>query len=115
MAHPMIARRNDFTGKVSPRIPVPRNKPLTSCKPEIENRIRRLLTWHAGDCGLINSRVLQLIADLHLEGEVSMQDLFKLTKPLVYSAIYWRVDDIREAQRKNAKAARAKEKGIWER
>ena len=105
--HVLSHTRCDYPQPTSPKIPVPANRPLTNCSHATERRIRRLLCWHAGDCGLVDLRVVQLIADLHLDGEVSMRDLFKLAKPLVYSAIYWRVHDIREAQSKRSLADRA--------
>jgi hypothetical protein len=115
MAHPMIARRNDFTGKVSPRIPVPANRPYTSCDPFTERRIRMIVTWNTGN-GLITEAAVRLIGGYYIDGLVSLADIRKMLPDGAYGRVVIWIAQARAAGASlRAKAARAKEKGIWER
>jgi hypothetical protein len=80
--------RSDFPQTYSPRIPRPVacHRRLT-CTPEIERRIRELLTWHAGTVGLISDRALDLIVELHLSDHVSLRDLRILASDRIYQVI----------------------------
>ena len=71
----------------SPRIPIPPNCRLTSCTPALELRIRTMLVWHAGDCGLIRPEVVVAIGLMHLGELLTLDDLRKLATPAVYAAI----------------------------
>ena len=79
----------------SPCIPIPRNRRLTSCTPALELRIRTILVWHAGDCGLIRPEVVVAIGLMHLDELLTLDDLRKLTRPAVYAAIVeWITEEV---------------------
>jgi len=79
----------------SPRIPIPANCRLTSCTPALELRVRTMLVWHAGDCGLIRHDVMVAIGLMHLDELLTLDDLRKLTTPAVYAAIVeWITEEV---------------------
>ena len=77
--------RSDYPQATSPQIPSPRpHNPLTKCGPAIERRIREMLTWHAGDCGLITDEAKDRIARMFFDGTIDLDDLFSLANFDVY-------------------------------
>jgi hypothetical protein len=93
--------RSDYPQTYLPRIPQPpRRKSITTCTPEIELRIRRILTWHSGGCGLISDRAADMIVELLLAGSLAIDDLWKLASYSVYTAIFERWYEILQARKK---------------
>jgi hypothetical protein len=86
----------DHHHPTTPHIPIPANRPLTTCSPAIERRIRQTLTWNAGDCGLIRDDAVVVIGTMYLENMVTIGDLRKLAKPLVYAVIIQWIADERD-------------------
>ena len=68
----------------------------TTCTPATERRARTILTWGAGDCGLIADRPLDYLADMLIGGELSDVDLHRIAKPAIYSAVMSRAAALEE-------------------
>jgi hypothetical protein len=66
------------------------------CSPIIESRIRTILTWNAGDCGLITYAAVELILGFHFENLVAIPDLKILCTHEVYSVLIIAIADQRE-------------------
>jgi hypothetical protein len=86
----------DHHHPTTPAIPTPANRPLTTCSPLIERRIRQTLAWNAGDCGLIRDDAVVIIGTMYLENLVTIGDIRKLAKPLVYAVILQWIADERD-------------------
>lgn len=87
--------RSDHLQTYSPRIPLPpRPDRLLTCDPYTERRIRCLLTWGAGACGLVEDRVLDKLAGLFFAREMTLADVQKLASHEVYCAVVRRCDDL---------------------
>jgi hypothetical protein len=86
----------DHHHPTTPHIPIPANRPLTTCSLAIERRIRQTLCWNAGDCGLIRDEAVVVIGTMYLENLVTIGDLRKLAKPLVYAVILQWIADERD-------------------
>ena len=84
--------RNDRPQPVSPRIPVPHNRQLTSLIPRVERRT--LLTWHAGSAGLIDGNASYVILSMYYARTLELTDLEKLASPAVYREILRQIDEI---------------------
>ena len=113
--HALSHTRHDFARPSSPRIPVPRNRPYTSCDPFTEQRIRMVVTWNTGN-GLITDAAVRLIGGYYIDGLVSLADIRKMVPDGAYGRVVIWIAQARAAGASlRAKAARAKEKGIWER
>ena len=67
-----------------------------TCSPYTERRARTILTWGAGDCGLICDRACDYLADMLIGGELSDMDLHRVAKPAIYSAVMSRAAAIEE-------------------
>ena len=67
-----------------------------TCNPATERRARAILTWGAGDCGLIGDRPLDYLADMLIGGELSDMDLNRIAKPAIYSAVMSRAAALEE-------------------
>lgn len=80
--------RSDAPQPASPRIPPPPcvARRLT-CSESIERRLRTLLCWHAGDCGLIDDFAIGVIWQMIRHGELTMCDVSLLTSCDVFFAI----------------------------
>jgi hypothetical protein len=81
-----------------------------TCSPSTERRVRTILTWGAGDCGLIGDRPLDYLADMLIGGELSDVDLHRLARPAIYSAVMSRaaaLEEFRFVQRLRDAAANA--------
>jgi hypothetical protein len=93
--------RSDYPQPVSPRIPQPpRRKSITTCTPAIEQRVRRILTWHSGGCGLIGEQAADMIVAMLLDGSLTIDDLWKLASYSVYTAVYERWYEILQTRKK---------------
>ena len=86
----------DHHHPTTPTIPIPANRPLTTCSPAIERRIRQTLAWNAGDCGLIRDDAVVIIGTMYLENLATIGDIRKLAKPLVYAVILQWIADERD-------------------
>jgi hypothetical protein len=86
----------DHHHPTTPAIPIPANRPLTTCSPLIERRIRQTLIWNAGSCGLIRDEAVVVIGTMYLENLVTIGDIRKLAKPLVYAVILQWIADERD-------------------
>lgn len=90
--------RSDYCQTYAPRIPQPpKAPPRTEQQIETERRIRRLLTWHAGDCGLIDDRLKDWLASMLLQKLVTIDQLYILANTPVFLAIAQHADSIRNA------------------
>jgi hypothetical protein len=69
---------------------------MTTCNPSTERRARTILTWHAGDCGLIGDRACDYLADMLIGGELSDDDIYRIAKPGIYSAVTTRAAALEE-------------------
>ena len=67
-----------------------------TCSPSSERRARTILTWGAGDCGLICDRACDYLADMIIGGELSDMDLNRIAKPAIYSAVMRRAASLEE-------------------
>jgi hypothetical protein len=66
MTHTHPHTRSDHPQPTSPRIPRPAMVPrVLHCNPVIEDRIRTILTWNAGECGLISDNAIDVILGYH--------------------------------------------------
>lgn len=80
--------RSDAPQPTSPRIPQPpRVARRLTCSESVECRARTLLTWHAGDCGLIDDFALGVIWRMICHGELSMCDVSLMTSCDVFFVI----------------------------
>lgn len=94
--------RSDYPQPTSPRIPRPATLArATACSPEIEQRIRRLLTWNAGDCGLISDKAKDLIASFYFAHHISLHDVRMIAKPAIYAAMVVWIADIVDATKQS--------------
>jgi hypothetical protein len=84
----------DHHTKTTPHIPIPTNHQLTKCGPAIERRIRELLTWHAGGCGLITDEAKDRVARMFFDGTLTLTDLRKLASRAVYQECVLWIDAI---------------------
>jgi hypothetical protein len=99
LTHPHT--RSDYPQTYLPRIPQPpRRKSITTCTPEIELRIRRILTWHAGGCGLIGDVAVDMIGRLYLSHAITAADIKALASPQVYRVICEWINDVIAAGKK---------------
>jgi hypothetical protein len=89
-----LYQRNDHPQPTSPRIPIPANRRLTSLTPATEQYLRMLLTWHAGQCGLIDGHASDVILRMYYSGGLMLADLEKLASPAVYRQILRQIDEI---------------------
>jgi hypothetical protein len=90
----------DHHHPITPHIPIPANRPLTTCSPAIERRIRQTLCWHAGDCGLIETQAADAIVAMLLDGSLAIDDLWILASRPVYAEIFERWYEILQARKK---------------
>jgi hypothetical protein len=89
--------RSDHPQPVSPRIPRVRTVPREmNCNPAIEERIRSILTWNAGECGLISDSAVDVILGYHFDNLVTISDLNVLCTHEVYSVLIIAIADERE-------------------
>jgi hypothetical protein len=86
----------DHHNPTTPAIPTPDNRPLTTCSPAIERRIRQTLVWNAGQCGLIRDEAVVVIGTMYLENLVTIGDLRKLATKDVYAVILQWIADERD-------------------
>jgi hypothetical protein len=89
----------DLCQTYSPRIPSI-GAPIRTlqCDEYTERRVRRLLTWHAGDCGLISDRACDAIVAMLLGGPLSLDDLWALARQPVYTTVCGRFYEILRAR-----------------
>jgi hypothetical protein len=85
----------DHHHPTTPAIPIPANRPLTTCSPAIERRIRQTLCWNAGDCGLIRDEAVVVIGTYYIENLIEIADIRTLASHEVYGVIVqWIADEI---------------------
>ena len=77
----------DYHLSTSPRPQRLPRRVLTRCGSATERRIQAILTWHAGDCGLIETQACEAIGEMYFAGVVSLGDIKRLAAPGVYHAI----------------------------
>jgi len=96
LTHPHT--RSDYPQPTSPRIPQrPRTMTMEMhCNPVIEERIRTILTWNAGECGLISDNAIDAILGYHFGNLVAIPDLKILCTHEVYSVLIIAIADERE-------------------
>jgi hypothetical protein len=73
---------------------------MLSCDDRTELRIRRILTWSAGGCGLISEQAADTIVAMLLDGSLAIDDLRILANKPVYTAIFERWYEILQARKK---------------
>jgi hypothetical protein len=114
--------RSDHPQPTSPRIPQrPPAQSRIKCGPAIERRIRFILAWQSGTCGLITTEAVELIGTMYIDGIVTIGDLRRLAHPLVYAVILqWIADErerLAEVRRVQAEAdaavASARKASVW--
>jgi hypothetical protein len=66
------------------------------CSPTIELRIRSILTWNAGECGLISDSAIDVILGYYFDSLVTIPDLNVLCTHEVYSVLIIAIADERE-------------------
>jgi hypothetical protein len=89
--------RSDYPQPTSPRIPCPaRCITPTAISPAIERRIRTILTWEAGGCGLISDQAIEIIGTYYLDNLITLPGIRRLAKPLIYAVILGWIADERE-------------------
>jgi len=97
LTHTHPHTRSDHPQPTSPRIPRPQTVPREMhCNPAIEERIRSILTWNAGECGLISDNAIDVILGYHFDNLVSIPDLNILCTHEVYSVLIIAIADERE-------------------
>jgi hypothetical protein len=98
--------RSDHCRTYSPRIPSI-GAPIRTLKCDecTERRVRRLLTWHAGSCGLISDKACDAIVAMLLGGELTTDDLRSLATPGVYATVCERFYEIQRARESRAHGA----------
>jgi hypothetical protein len=120
LTHPHT--RSDYPQPTSPRIPQrPAAQSRIKCSPAIERRIRFILAWQSGTCGLITAEAVELIGTMYLDGIVAIGDLRRLAHPPVYAVILqWiadereRLAEVRRVQAEDdAAVAAARKSNVW--
>jgi hypothetical protein len=114
--------RSDYPQPTSPRIPQqPSAQSRIKCGPAIERRMRFILAWQSGTCGLITAEAVELIGTMYIDGIVTIGDLRRLAHPPVYAVILqWIADErerLAEVRRVQAEAdaavAAARKSNVW--
>jgi hypothetical protein len=114
--------RSDYPQPTSPRIPQrPPAQSRIKCSAAIERRIRFVLAWQSGTCGLITAEAVELIGTMYIDGIVTIGDLRRLAHPPVYAVILqWIADErerLAEVRRVQAEAdaavTAAKKSNVW--
>jgi hypothetical protein len=114
--------RSDYPQPTSPRIPQrPAAQSRIKCGPAIERRIRFILAWQSGTCGLITTEAVELIGTMYIDGIVTIGDLRRLAHLPVYAVILqWiagereRLTEVRRVQAEaDAAVAAARKSNVW--
>jgi hypothetical protein len=65
------------------------------CSPIIEDRIRTILTWNAGDCGLITDAAVDLLLSFYFANRATVEDFEALASPEICTVLIAAINEIR--------------------